>query len=78
MITQKELVFKYIQTNGTITSMDAFRKLNITDLQSSVRYLRNDGIKVLGEWVTNRKTKKTYKVYALKQKYIEEYKQRIA
>lgn len=78
MITQKELVFKYIQTNGTITSMDAFRKLNIIDLQSNVRNLRNDGIAVLGEWVTNRKTKKRYVVYALKQKHIEEYKKRIA
>ena len=78
MITQKELVFKYIQNFGIITSMDAVRKLNIIDLQSNIRNLKNDGITILSKWVTNRKTKKTYKVYALKQKYIDEYEKRVA
>lgn len=78
MITQKEQVFKYIQSNGYITSLEAVLKLNIIDLQSNIRDLKNDGVAIKSKWVTNRKTKKTYKVYALKQKYIDEYEKRVA
>lgn len=74
-MTQNEKVLKHIQTKGYITSLDAVKYLNIIDLQSNVRDLRNKGINVKGEWVTNRKTKSTYKVYSLKQKNIDKYKE---
>lgn len=75
---QTDRVLHYIQREGYITTRDAVIQLNIMDLQSNIRDLRNEGINVLGEWVTNPRTKSTYKVYALQQKYIDKYKKLFA
>lgn len=71
--TQREQVLEYIGKNGIITTRDAGLKLEIWDLQSIIRDLRNDGIDIKSEWVTNKRTKKQYKVYATKQKAINNY-----
>lgn len=76
--TQKEKVLKYIQKRGYITTRDAGIDLNVWDLQSNIRDLKNDGIKIVSDWVTNKKTKSTYKVYALKNEKIERYKKMYA
>lgn len=72
---QRDRVLHYMQKEGYITTRDAVVQLNIMDLQSNIRDLRNEGITVLGEWFTNPRTKSTYKVYALKQKHIDRYKE---
>ena len=73
-ITQKEKVWLYLKTHGYITTRDAVIDLYVCDLQSVIRDLRNDGRRIIDEWVTNKKTKATYKVYALKQSSIDFYK----
>lgn len=76
--TQKEKVLNYIQKKGYITTLDAMIDLCVCDLQSNIRDLKNDGIKIKSEWVTNRNTKSSYKVYALKQEKIDRYKRMYA
>ena len=74
MKTQKDKVLGYMQTHSVITTRDAGIKLEIWDLQSIIRDLKNDGLKIFSEFVTNKRTKKTYKIYALTQKSIDGYK----
>ena len=76
-MTQKEKIINYMQKNGFITTRDAGIRLNIWDLQSNIRDLKNDGIEIKSEWITNKKTKTNYKVYALKIKEIENYKRKL-
>lgn len=73
-MTQKEKVLNFIQKYGHITSLEAVLKLNIIDLQAIVYSLKKDGVNVLDEWVTNRRTGATYKVYGLNQRKINAYK----
>ena len=73
-MTQKEKVLNFIQKHGHITSFEAVIKLNIIDLQSVIRDLKEDGVDILSEWVTNRRSGKTYKVYGLQQRNINAYK----
>lgn len=75
-LTQKEKVLKYMQKCGCITTRDAGIELNVWDLQSNIRDLKNEGIIIYSEWVTNKNTKSSYKVYALKKAYIDNYKRR--
>lgn len=77
-LTQKEKVLKYMQKCGCITTRDAGIELNVWDLQSNIRDLKNEGIIIYSEWVTNRHTKSSYKVYALKNEKIERYKKMYA
>lgn len=73
MKTQKQKVMEYIKKNGTITTRDAGLKLEIWDLQAIIFDIKNDGVAIQSEWVTNKRTKKQYKVYALNQKKIDQY-----
>lgn len=75
-LTQKEKVLKYMQEKGYITTRDAGINLEVWDLQSNIRDLKNDGITIYSAWVQNIRTKATYKVYALHQKYIDAYKRK--
>ena len=74
--TQKEKVLNYMQKKGYITTRDAGINLNVWDLQANIRDLKNDGFKIISEWVTNKNTKASYKVYALKADKIASYKKR--
>lgn len=75
-LTQKEKVLNYIKKIGYITSMQCFKDLDITDLQSNIRDLKNLGYDIKSKYVTNKKSKKTYKVYALKDIAIKRYEER--
>ena len=78
-LTQSERVLKHIKKYGYITSLDGFTKMYpaIVDIRSSIRYLRNDGIVIVDKWVTNKETKSTYKVWALKESEIKKYEKSI-
>ena len=54
IMTQKQLVLKYIEDYGSITMFEAFRDLGITKCNTIVSYLRRDGYKIKGEWETSR------------------------
>ena len=77
-ISQREKVLRYMQRKGYITTRDAGINLNVWDLQSNIRDLKNEGIVIYSEYVTNKNTKSTYKVYALNKVRIENYKKRYA
>lgn len=62
--TQKEQVYDYLKTNGTITSRECMLELDIMDLQKAIQLLRQDGEKITDEWKTSNNRKK-YKVYKL-------------
>ena len=48
---QKYQVLKYIQENGSITSMEAFEKLGITRLSGRIFDLRSMGYKIVKDMV---------------------------
>lgn len=52
-------------------------KLRIVDVRGIVRFLRNDGIDIKSRFVVNPKTKTVYKVYALKNKAINNYEAKL-
>lgn len=76
--TQKEKIIDFINSRGYITTLDAMLKLSICDLQSNIRDLKNSGFDIKSAWVQNKKTKKVFKVYALKQKEIDRYIKKFA
>ena len=61
-MTNKERVLKYIEEEGSITSLDAFRELGNTRLSASIFCLREDGypIKSITEKQKNRWGEDTY------------------
>lgn len=68
-MTQKEMVLKYMTEHGSITTLESMKKLFILDLQSNIRYLRNEGYNITDEYITKKniygKTS-TFKRYYLK------------
>jgi hypothetical protein len=68
-MTQKEMVLDYLRKNGSITTLESMKKLLILDLQSNIRYLRNDGYDITDEYITKRNIygqKSSFKRYYLK------------
>ena len=61
MITQRDLIYRYIKDFGSITPLQAFADLGITKLATRVSEMRRDGIAIQGEWQEgrNRYGKKT-------------------
>ena len=59
-MTQNEQVLDYIKSNGSITSMEAFKKLGITRLSARIYDLRKAGENIVQErkyYRTNDKAK---------------------
>ena len=54
MITQRELVVKYIHDFGSISSWDAFKDLGITRLSAKIWELKRDGYIISKERKTAR------------------------
>ena len=68
MKTQSEKVLEYMQVNGGITSMDAFRDLGITRLSARIWDLRKEGTEIDNYRVSYKApdgTHKHYDVYTL-------------
>lgn len=68
MKTQSEKVLEYMQVNGGITSMQAFKDLNITRLSARIWDLRKQGHDVVSRRVSYKAsdgTRKHYDVYSL-------------
>lgn len=49
-MTQKEMVLKYMNENGSITTLEAFINLYVCDLQKVIQLLKED-YKIKDEWV---------------------------
>lgn len=60
IMSQKELILKYIQDFKNITTYESFTELGITRLASRINDLKNDGYSFKKSWVykTNRYGKK--------------------
>ena len=54
-MTQKEKVLKYMRENGTITTAEAFWKLNVTRLSEMIRLLKVDGYVIGKSGVTKKR-----------------------
>lgn len=52
----KDRILKYLEEHGTITTLESFNKLGITDPQHYIMQLRNEGYNITDEWIhgTNR------------------------
>lgn len=48
-MTQKEMVLRYIEDFGSITSLDAFRDLGVTRLAEIIRRLKEDQHDIIAE-----------------------------
>ena len=69
-MTQKERIIDYIKQFGSITSLDAYRDLGITQLGARIDGLKKDGYSFRTEWESgkNRYGDKTdYKRYYLEE-----------
>lgn len=67
-MTQKERIIDYIKQFGSITSLDAYKDLGITQLGARIDGLKKDGYRFKTEWESgkNRFGDKTdYKRYYL-------------
>ena len=49
-MTQQDQILGYIETNGSITPMEAFSVLGITKLATRVSEMREAGTDIIGEW----------------------------
>ena len=49
-MAQKEMVLKYMNENGSITTLEAFTKLYVCDLQKIIQLLRVD-YNIKDEWI---------------------------
>lgn len=49
-MTQKQMVIKYLKENGSITTLEAFTKLYICDLQKIIQLLKENYI-IKDEWI---------------------------
>lgn len=66
-MTQKEIVLKYMQNNGSITTLEAVNKLLILDLQGVIRQLKQE-YNISSEWIKGKNiygVSKSYKRYKL-------------
>lgn len=50
---QKEMVLRYLKENGSITTLEAFTKLFICDLQKIIQLLRKE-YKITDTWIYKR------------------------
>lgn len=67
-MTQKEMILKYIKEHGSITSLEAGKKLLIMDLQGNIRDLKNLGYKIKDKSITKKNIygqRSTFKRYYL-------------
>lgn len=70
-MNQTELILKYLEDYGSITTFDSFTELGITRLASRINDLKNQGYDFDEEWISkeNRYGKKiSFKKYILSQK----------
>lgn len=44
--SQKQKIMSYIRKHGSITSIEAFKKLGVTRLSAIIYYLKEDGFKI--------------------------------
>ena len=60
-MTQCEMILKYIEEVGSITTFESYRELGVTRLPSRIHDLKNKGYTFKKEWVSkkNRYGKKT-------------------
>lgn len=63
--SQKTRVLNYLEKNQTISSMECFLKLNITDLQHAIMELRKEGYVITDKWMQKKNSRGQYKVYRL-------------
>ena len=67
-MTQKEMILKYIEMNGSITTLEAMRKLLILDPQKPIQLLRQEGYKIKDRYIVKRNIygeKRAFKRYYL-------------
>tara|TARA_R110000868_G_scaffold392532_1_gene663197 strand:+ start:976 stop:1194 length:219 start_codon:yes stop_codon:yes gene_type:complete len=55
MKTKTEKVISYLEKNGSITSMEAFKLFNVTRLASIILNLRNRGLSIFTETIKLKK-----------------------
>lgn len=65
-MTQKQMVIKYLKENGSITTLEAFTKLYICDLQKIIQLLKENYI-IKDEWIYKKN------IYGKKIKYKKYY-----
>lgn len=53
-MTQCEMIIKYIQDFGSITTFESYSELGITRLPSRIHDLKNRGYEFKKEWVTKK------------------------
>lgn len=53
-MTQRELIIKYIEDFGSITSYQAYIDLGITQLATRVKELKEQGYDFTCEWITKK------------------------
>ena len=70
-MTQKEKVISYMTKYGVITTKQAIDDLWILDLQSIIRYLRNDGYTVYDKWIKTKNSR--YKAYSFSKRALMNY-----
>lgn len=70
MYNQKQAIINYIKTNGSITSIEAYTQLGITQLATRISELKEIGYTFSCEWIyaKNRNYKQVrFKKYFLKE-----------
>lgn len=50
-ITQKEIVLRYLEEHGSITSKECMDKLDICDLQKAIQLLREENYDIKDKWI---------------------------
>ena len=65
METQEKIVLNYLEKNGSITSLEAFKKFYITRLSAVIFNLKAKGYEIDKVYETNKRTKKHYARYFL-------------
>lgn len=66
--TQKDVVYEHLLKRGSISTLECFKKYNITDLQHAIYELRKDGLKITDRWERPKKKigwSRKYKRYFL-------------
>ncbi len=48
--TQCQMIIQYMEEEGSITTLDAFRELGVVRLGSRISELRADGMEIQDEW----------------------------
>lgn len=50
-LTQKEIVLRYLEEHGSITSKECMDKLDICDLQKAIQLLREENYDIKDKWI---------------------------